>query len=547
MRKERSDANFKLAIPNGPIVAPFVKSAWAIGCIYFVFGLSLFGPFLGNPFLMDDEIQVTGNPHIQNFSHWLSYFTSSTMSGGGTKTMGGIYFKPLMMIYYATIWFFAGADPFAFRAPLLVLHILSALLIYLIFSRFFQKNAAMAAGLLFLLHPANSEIVAYIADAQDALYMFFGLLGLWLFTRKPHAGWIETASLGLMLMASLLSKETGALFLMLVPFYSYQYQRDRFIRSLLTSCGVIIIYLGLRINAGLTSYHVPVLIIHQATWLERLSTVPLILWHYIEILFFPYRIGLTADFVVKEIGIENFWLPMIACFAAGTAVFRLGRKLENGADKKLYALGIFGLCIWFGLHADAIVPLDGTYADRWLYFGFIPILIILLLAIPANFFNRRRGRILALVIVIAFFIRSRVRLQDWSRPIELYKRELALRPQDAVMANNVGVELFRSGEIAMAEPLFQRATENNPRWDVAWNNLGAVAEHMNQTQRALEFYRKSASLGSYYLAYENYASLLCRQMPGMQECADFVKAALGVFPRNEKLLELEKQLQSRAR
>jgi tetratricopeptide (TPR) repeat protein len=141
--------------------------------------------------------------------------------------------------------------------------------------------------------------------------------------------------------------------------------------------------------------------------------------------------------------------------------------------------------------------------------------------------------------VCAFSVRTYVRLQDWETPIELYKREFAQRPFDALMANNVGFELFHQGKIVDAEKLFEIATQNNPVWDVAWNNLGAAEQHLGKLDRALELYKKSVGLGTYYLAYENYASLLCARSID-QECRDFLAHALSLLPQNPRLQQLDR-------
>jgi tetratricopeptide (TPR) repeat protein len=99
------------------------------------------------------------------------------------------------------------------------------------------------------------------------------------------------------------------------------------------------------------------------------------------------------------------------------------------------------------------------------------------------------------------------------------------------MANNIGVELFRRGEVIRAEPLFIKATENNPKWDVAWSNLGACAQRQMQYDRALELYGKAVSMGTYYLAYENYAGLICSKNRD-EKCRNFLVRAHEIFPNN---------------
>lgn len=509
---------------------------------YSVAGAALFGPFLDNPFLMDDEIQVTHNVHVQDISNWQSYFTSSTMDSGGAAKMGGIYFKPLMTIYFATVWHFFPNEADAFRVPLLICQILSATLIFIFLVRFFEIPIAFGCGLLFVIHPINSEIVAYIADAQDALYMTFGLLALTTFTliKRP---WLAAILTAVLLMAGLLSKETGALFLVIVPMASFYFDRARFKAALATSFVVGVLYAGLRYNSGLLSYEHKVLLIQQATYLQRLTTVPLIVWHYIETFFFPLRISLVTDFVVKELTLTQFWLPILGVGVFGVLLRVLWTKLRSDVEKRVYEFAIGILFLWFALHGSVLLPLDGTYADRWFYLGVWAFLILIALTIKVLFESLgpvgvKRAQIATAVFAVLYVgsasARTWVRLVDWETPLKLYTRELEQRPFDALMANNVGFEYFHRGEIRLAEKYFLQATENNPVWDVAWNNVGACAQRLGEIDRAISYYDKSVSLGSYYLAYENFAALTCAQRIDAR-CTEFLQKALTTFPLNPSL------------
>jgi Tfp pilus assembly protein PilF len=521
---------------------------------------------------MDDEIQVTNNPHVQNISEWPTYFTSSTMDSGGSGKMGGIYFKPLMTIYFAGIWAMFPNEPAAFRVPLLVMHVFSAFFIFLFLRRFFDPRLAFAAGFTFVIHPINSEIVAYIADAQDALYLFFGLLGLTLFLSLKSTR-NACIALALCTLAALLGKETGALFLAIIPVAALLFDRRKFVPAMATVVGVFAAYMALRINSGLLSYEHRVLLIQQASYVERLMTIPLIVWHYIEIFFFPLRISLVTDFAVHDLNVLQFWLPLAGVVAFAGALCFLWRRLpftnapitrdarqikrseatsrpwfdfsRMSEQRRLFVFAMWILFLWFMLHGSILLPLDGTYADRWFYLANFALLILCALAIvTTKKIPRKVFAGAAVLFIVAATARTYVRLEDWATPIELYKREFAQRPFDALMANNVGFELFHRGEIIEAERLFEIATKNNPAWDVAWNNLGAAAQRQGKYDRALELYKKSVSLGTYYLAYENYAGLLCARSID-QNCRDFLAKALAILPKNPRLQEIDRVVNNR--
>ncbi len=513
---------------------------------YALVGFAVFGPYINNPFLMDDEIQVTHNPQIQDISHWPSYFTSSTMDSGGSGKMSGIYFKPFMTLYYATVWHFFGDDPAAFRLPLLLCHLMSSIMIFIFLIRFFDWRLAYLAGLLFVVHPSNAEIVAYIADAQDALYMVFGLLALTISTYERRK-WLSGVLTGSLLLAGVLSKETGALFLAIVPMAAFYFERARFRFSLLTSFVVGLVYAALRIHSGLLTYEHKLLLIQQATYFERLQTVPLIVWHYIEVFFYPLRISLVNDFVVRDLSLTQFWLPILGVILFFVALRYLWLALRTDMDRKVFEFSIGVLFLWFTLHGSVVLPLDGTYGDRWFYLGIWALLTLTALALKTHLESlnpaKTKGAYITVVLVGVCLVsaasaRTIVRLRDWEVPLSLYMRELDQRPFDALMANNVGFELFHRDDVRQAEIYFDRATKSNPVWDVAWNNLGACAQRLREDDRALMLYEKSVSLGSYSLAYENYAALLCSRKID-DRCTGFLKRALAIFPLNPSLQKID--------
>src|SRR5471030_2610944 len=81
---------------------------------------------------------------------------------------------------YAILYFLGNGSLLPFHIFQLSLYLISVLLIYLIFLKFFGSKIAFLLSLIFLTHPVNEEIVAYIGDLQDVLFFFFGVSSLYL-------------------------------------------------------------------------------------------------------------------------------------------------------------------------------------------------------------------------------------------------------------------------------------------------------------------------------------------------------------------------------
>ncbi len=524
----------------------------SIAFAYILICLGTYGWFLGNPFILDDELQILENTHIQSLNNLPTFFTSSSMGSGGAEEMTGIYYKPLMSTYYALMWNFFGNDPSGYRLPLFILHALSAFFIFLISLNFFkapaQRHWSFVLGLLFLLHPINTEVVLYLADAQDILYLFFGLLSL-IVIMQVEQKWLLSFCLLLTFSAGLLSKETGALFLGIGTAYAFLFQNKKWPLVLAASTFVFLSYLAIRISIGLTETESPQLLFHNADYLTRISMMPMIFYHYLEIFFFPWRLSVSSDFLLSELTLTTFWGPLAVCLLALLSLFALGRFWIRRGESKEFSFFVFILFLWFILHSHVFIPLDGIYADRWLYLiswmGLSLLLMTLqrwLLVKPKIYLKCTLG--IGLIFIFAFAWRSFARGQDWSDPLTFYQREARLHPQDAVMNNNVGAILFRKGFTAEASSHFEKATLLNPIWGVAWNNLAACFEASQNEAMAEKYYLKAISLQDYPLAFENYAKLLYRNRRA-EDLKTFLNSkALPKLPNNKLLLAIKDEIKN---
>jgi tetratricopeptide (TPR) repeat protein len=456
------------------------------------------------------------------------------MDSGGSAKMGGIYYKPLMTTYYAIIWHFFGANPLAFRIPLLILHILSTYIVFLFSMSFLSRIPSLFVALIFLLHPINTEVVLYIADAQDILYFFFGIISLYMIESLENKKTLFTMLL-ITFSCGLLSKETGALFLIIGGAYAF-FLRPKKLFPVFSSAAIIgFSYLLLRFQIGLTETKNPALLFHSASFLDRLRMLPLILGHYIEIFFFPARLSLATDFVLPGITLELFWIPLIITFIFLLILYKISRYLFSIGHKNITLFFLSTIFFWFVLHGQMLIPLDGVYADRWFYIGVWALTSLLVLLLSHTFSIKKLSASLTLITLL-FGIRCFTHSSDWQDPKVLYQRELSLHPWDAIMANNVGVMLFREQQIPESESYFTKSTQLNPNWNVAWNNLGAVKENQQKFSEALELYLKSLQISPYPLAYENYVNLLIK-LGEKEKAYQFLKLqALPLYPFNKTLI-----------
>src|SRR5436189_808289 len=151
---------------------------FAVALLTFV----VLSPALRNGFVeWDDQINLTNNEDYRGLgSAQLKYFFTTTLMG---------HYIPLTWLTFGLDYVLWGMDPFGYHLTSLLLHAANAVLVYLIAVRLLAvampalsaewlglRFAAMAAALLFSLHPLRVESVARATERRDVLCGFFYLL-----------------------------------------------------------------------------------------------------------------------------------------------------------------------------------------------------------------------------------------------------------------------------------------------------------------------------------------------------------------------------------
>jgi len=510
--------------------------------IILVIGFLVYVNTLPNQFVWDDEEQIVKNPLVQNLSNLPLIFKSSTFYGGGGAPTGWFY-RPMMTLSYLLNYWAWGGRPFGFHLFQVIIHLLNSVFIFLIFSRIFSREKisnsrliSFLMALVFVVHPANVEAVSYIAALQESLYTLFGLVVLFILTRVKDLQLKNYFLLGILVLLSLLSKESAVFIIPLIFVFLILYQKEKVGYWLGFSVTAALVYLFLRLGIAKIPLFAPnVGPVAESSLIQRLITIPYEIVSYLRIIFFPKDLFICQHALISNISDFRFWGYLALLGMLGMLGVCWGIRLKSKAFF-FFVFWFFG-ALFLVLN---IIPLDMTVAERWLYFpfiGFLGMVGIILGEVIRAFPKVFLSNLFLFCLVVLFSclsLRTIIRNSSWHDGLTLYGHDVLLNPNAFDLQNNYGVELFRAGRLEEAKIHFERSIELYPRWWFAYNNLGVVYERKGDLAQARRLYEQTIKISDYYLAYENLAFLMLKTEP-LPETIKFVEEGLEKLPLNTRL------------
>ncbi|HEY4587902.1 MAG TPA: hypothetical protein VII86_01685, partial [Thermoanaerobaculia bacterium] len=225
--------------------------------------LAVYGASIGYEFVYDDHVQIERNPWLRDpRGPWLFLtrpFWGFYMDRG---TEPSNYYRPMFGLLYSLVARGFGLQPTAYHAVSVALHLAATLLVAFGALRLFPGRrgnvAALAAGLLFAVHPAHAEAVAWVGDQVDPLTALLVLPALYSYlSRKDRGGGAGWAGPLCYLLACLAKEPGTALLLVLGAVEIAEWRREgslgaalrRAALRLLPYVAVFALYVALRLHA----------------------------------------------------------------------------------------------------------------------------------------------------------------------------------------------------------------------------------------------------------------------------------------------------------
>ena len=435
-------------------------------------GALAFAPGLGGRFLFDDYANIVSNDrvHMETLS-WAS------LRDAARGFEPGWYGRPLATLTFAFDHWIAATDPFQYKLTSLLVHLLNALLVFVLVRRLLdiawpggpRVAAALVIALAWTVHPIQVASTLYIVQRMETLSYTFVLLGLIAYLRgrtmqmRGEGGWPWLAGAGLIAAVGLLAKESAALF----PVYAlaleltvlgFAASRPADARVLRQACAIgAIVAVLVFVLVVVPTFADPARYASRDFSLgERLLSQLRVLPMYLHSMMIPLPDNLPFyyDQIEPSRGLFQPWTTAaggaLLLALAGVAV-ALRRRLP------LFALGVS----WFlGAHliTSNIVPLELAFEHRN-YFALLGVL----LAIAAIVHRLARpepgllAKVLPAVFVVALLGLCLIRSATWGNPFLLATDMAQRNPMSARAANDLGEQFMILADGNAASPFYQMA------------------------------------------------------------------------------------------
>ncbi|MCJ7740343.1 tetratricopeptide repeat protein, partial [Candidatus Microgenomates bacterium] len=464
-----------------------MKNYLLIGISFLLLTFFCYHNILNNKLFYDDEELIYKNAYVADLRYFPKYFSENMVAGAGkTSNM----YRPVLLLSFAidhAIW---GNNPIGYHLTSILLHAANAFLIFLLIQRLFQRKIlAFFTALLFIIHPIQTEAVAYASGRTDLLCSFFILLSLLFFLKK------NILPAAVFFILAILSKETAIILPFLLILISLKLPA---IIALFFSIDFVYLILRLTtLNFGNTLNFYQTGNLYSQNLFVRLLTFPSAFFQYLQLLIFPKEL-IFARNMTYVTSITNPAVIMFLLITIG--LFLLINKTKNKI--LLFSAGWFFLTI---LPVSGIIPINSIAAEHYLYLPSIGLFFLvasIFFFIWQKFSSHNHRTILSVICLTVFgllIVRTIARNNDWHDPITFYTRSLAQSPWHLPMRHNLAMAYAENRQTDLAIAEYKNLIALSDIYPNTHHNLANIYKEQGKYQEAEEEYQKAIVLDQNFI------------------------------------------------
>lgn len=469
---------------------------------------------LGNGFVFDDNLVISHARQLWNFKEFPPSFDRMSRPPVSLPADQRIIHRPIRTIVMAIEYHFFGRNPAGYRVVNILLHTMNGLLVFIVLRALTAGPwPALLAAVLFVLHPIQTESVAYIAGQRDLLFTLFYLVGFLVYVRyraTDRTGYLGLA--GLAYILGVLTKEMA----ITLPMLCVAYDLFRSLpgrapavtspvgKSLRTGLQATFdrskwLYLVMGVVSALLLFYFVVVAnpSHQRRLYggglgPTLMTSARIMVHYVKQMTFPLTLNADsygAFFVSRSIADPWGLFALVVLGGLWYGLFRLLR-----ADRWITFGGV-----WFFLTllpVSQIVPHQELVAEHFLYLPSVGFCLVVSLLMERALATRAAPAIAALfgVALLLLGIRTVLRNRDWKDELTLWTKAVRVAPHSYWAHQRLGDAYKALGRYEGAIREYEEVQTLTPGYATEYIAIGDSHRRMGQYDEAAVQFKQALAI-----------------------------------------------------
>jgi tetratricopeptide (TPR) repeat protein len=519
-------------------------------------GITLYAQTFNDPFHFDDTVTIVGNKAVHYLPDW------------PLTVREILIFQPsrfVTNVTFALNYYFNRLDVFGYHLVNLIGHLTATVLVWWLGELLLQlqirmrtekelphsgkkKSAAkkkseiktvasvnpdavipFLAALLFLVHPVNTESVAYISQRSESLAALFYVASVCLYIKGRADGKKSVFYFLAAIFSGLLatfSKETAVtLPLMIILIEMFFFRRGQAaVGRLRHEWFLVLLFVVLVPSAFHFNYKKMLFVSYLSqSHLGDVLTLPTYLLTqlnvfvtFLRLMFVPVGLNLDHDYPMAH----SLFEPSILfsfCLLAGLllAAFRFRR------EHPLLAFAVF----WFFLTLSSnLVPRAHVMFEHKLYLALTGTLPALSLGLGPNFKNTRSLMFGLCIVIVLFWGMAFARNRVWDSDVSLWEDVIRKSPQKARVQLSMGAAYAMENRYDGALKFLTQSISMTADPYRAYLNRGAVYVKMKNDDLALKDFDLAIAANPQFLdAYINRGEVFARRKDYPAALSDFNK------------------------
>lgn len=417
----------------------------------------------------DDYYTIVNNEALREPSNiFRAFFEPSLFSADPLRKM----YRPVLVISYILNFLIFGEKPQFFLAVNLCLHLINALLIWWIIRelRGDKESSALIGGLIYAVHPACTEGIAYVSARSAVLATTLTYSALLYYIK-----WDKTNSIVYLMIAVLLfalgigAKSIAIVFLPLGLMYDLSFadkSKNKIMKKLM---GILLVA---SLSAGYMMWRKIVIGTVLAESLirplsENIFTQARAYFHYLRLYLFPIHQSINPYFptyptITGEVAFSFLALSILSLVSLFLA-------FKKSPSQKIVGFGILWILICL-LPESSIIPLNLVVSERRMILplgGGAMVMAGVIASVPPL-----PKKIFSIILILCFSALSFVRLGEWKTEKKVWYSAVRIDPHWSLLWNNLGLLALQENNTSKAEQMFKISARKDSAFKEARYNLG---------------------------------------------------------------------------